>query len=289
VYKNYRFYIIKKLKNINLINRQLHIGLIVLQLIDSITLILAKKFLYLGTIFEPYKSKMNFMKSNIQLLFITIIIAIATQAYLVNPTWGQNKNKILFDPVADKILKNTNAKVNSLQDITASFKKTLYKSANSKEGIHYFGKIKLKKNKFYIDLDEQIIICNGKTMWSYLKKEKEVIISDYDPNEGFSPEKIFLFTQQDMRSKYETSENINGALADKVTMLPLSNKLDYFKIEVWVDKNKSLPSQLKIYNRSGSVVSYLITDLQWNRNLQDSNFEFNAQSYPGVEIIDNRN
>jgi outer membrane lipoprotein carrier protein len=232
---------------------------------------------------------MNFMKSNVQSLFILIIIIITGQLHLANLAWGQNKNKISSDPRADKILQSANAKVKSLQDLTANFQKTLYKSINSKEGIHYSGKIKLKKNKFYIELEEQIIICNGKTMWSYLKKEKEVVISDYNPNEGFSPEKIFLFTQQDMRSRYETSENINGALADKVTMLPLSNKLDYFKVEIWVDKNKSLPTQLKIYNRSGSVVRYLITDVQFNGNLQDSNFEFNAQSYPGVEIIDNRN
>jgi outer membrane lipoprotein-sorting protein len=240
-------------------------------------------------IFASYKSKMNLMKRNNQPIFILTMIMIAVQFNLINPVWGQNNAKVLSDPIADKILKNTNAKVNSQQDLTANFKKTLYKSVSSKEGIHYSGKIKLKKNKFYIDLDEQIIICNGKTIWNYLKKEKEVIISDYDANESFSPEKIFLITQKDMKSKYEKSENVNGVVADKITMFPLSNKLDYFKIEIWVDKNKSLPNQLKIYNRNGSVISYLITDLQFNGNLQDSNFEFNAQSYPGVEIIDNRN
>ncbi|MDW8159640.1 MAG: outer membrane lipoprotein carrier protein LolA [Bacteroidia bacterium] len=205
------------------------------------------------------------------------------------PSFSQSQVKIQADPVAEKILKNTSNKVNNLQDLSASFKKTLYKSIHAKEGIHYKGKLKLKKNKFYIDLDEQIIICDGKTLWNYLKKEKEVTISNYDPEEGFSPEKIFFISQKNMKYKYDKEENINNTPSDKIIMLPISGHLDYFKIEIWIDKNKLLPNQLKIYNRNGTIVSYLITDLQVNSNLQDTIFQFNPEQYPGVEIIDNRN
>lgn len=196
------------------------------------------------------------------------------------------------DAEALKLLKKSQAKFNSLKDVSVAFQKSLENGgdgkAPTKKAAGFSDTMKLKKDKYRIELGEQMIICNGKTLWHYLKTENEVTVSNYDPHEGFSPDKVFKISMNDMRARYDGAENLNGTPTEKVSMFPNSKATEYFRIEVWFEAQKHFPRRMKIFNRNGSIVSYELTDFKADVNIGDEQFTFNASAYPGVELIDNR-
>jgi outer membrane lipoprotein-sorting protein len=197
---------------------------------------------------------------------------------------------ILFaqDKKAEAILAGSRTKVKSLVNMVASFNKTLELRGSSKKPVFIKGKIKMKKEKFRVELSDQLVICNGKKMWSYLIEDKECTESDYDPNDGFSPDRIFSITQSNMKTKYDGIQTVNGAKAEKITMLANEKRSEYFKVETWIDASKLLPVQVKIWNRNGSVVTFQITNVDTNTQLADTEFTFNPKDYPGIEVIRNQ-
>ena len=200
---------------------------------------------------------------------------------LVNIAFAQDKK-------ADALLANSRNKVSSMANLIASFNKTLELRGSKKGPVTIKGKLKLKKEKFRVELSDQLVICNGKKMWSYLIDDKECTESDYDPQEGFSPDRIFRLTQKNMKTKYDGVEMVNGVKSEKVTLISNEKTSEYFKIETWIDSGKLLPIQVKIWNRNGSVVTFQITNVDTSTTLADSEFNFDPKDYPGIEIIKNQ-
>lgn len=192
------------------------------------------------------------------------------------------------DPEAAKLLKKAQAKFNSLKDVSVGFKKSLEGGITGKKAAGFAGTMKLKKDKYRIELSDQLIICNGKTLWHYLKTENEVTVSNYDAKDGFSPDKVFKISQNDMKARYDGADNLAGVATEKVSMFPNNKATDYFRIEVWFEAQKHFPRKMKIFNRNGSVITYELTDFKTDANITEEQFTFNAGAYPGVELIDNR-
>lgn len=191
------------------------------------------------------------------------------------------------DKKAETILVSAQSKVNTTPSLVANFSKTLELNGSKKKAISVRGKVKLKKEKFRVELSDQLVICNGKKIWSYLINEKECTVSNYDPAEGFSPDRLFKLSQKNMKIKYDGVETVNGVKAEKVTMLPDDKKIDYYKIEAWVDAFKNFPTKVKVWNRNGSIVTFDITNVNTGANFAENEFDFNSKDYPGVEIITN--
>lgn len=192
------------------------------------------------------------------------------------------------DTKADEILLASENKYRQLGQLTASFQKTLEMRGSERKPITVTGKVKIRKEKFRIELSDQIIVCNGKTLWSYLPEDHEVTVSNYTEKDGFSPDRIFRISRKEMKARYEGPEQIAGVATDKLTLFPQAKETEYFKIELWIDKAKSLPAQLKIWNRNGSVVTYRITGIDTKTALTETDFQFDSTKYAGIEVIDNR-
>ena len=200
----------------------------------------------------------------------------------VKPLLAQN------DPQAEKILAAAKNKVNSLSDLTAGFNKIFEMREGNAKPSTISGKLKMKKDKFRVDLKEQLLICDGKTMWTVLRDDKEVTVSQYDPKDGFSPASMFNFTQKNMKTRYDGVENVHNVTADKVTMFPLQESHEYFKVELWVEQKTTIPRKMKVWNRSGSVITFDVTELATNTNVSVAEFTFQESDCAGCEKIDNR-
>jgi outer membrane lipoprotein-sorting protein len=192
------------------------------------------------------------------------------------------------DPKADEILSASEGKYRKIGQLTASFQKTLEMRGSERKPITVTGKVKIRKEKFRIELSDQVIVCNGKTLWSYLPEDREVTVSNYTEKDGFSPDRIFRISRKEMKARYEGSDQIGSSATDKLTLFPQAKDTEYFKIELWIDKAKQLPAQLKIWNRNGSVVTYRITAIDTQTTLSEADFQFDSSKYADVEVIDNR-
>lgn len=152
------------------------------------------------------------------------------------------------------------------------------------------GKLTVKRNnKFVIELDDRLVICNGTTMWNYTPDKRKVIISNYvDGNDAISPQKLFMsfprhYVPSLVRESRSTGEDhivlvlkpkspqaVVGGL-EKITM-----KLSPKTLEI---------AELEIFDGS-NVRGWSISGLKTNINVPDSMFEFTPTD--DIRVIDLR-
>ena len=86
-----------------------------------------------------------------------------------------------YDPQARTILDNMSDKIRSIESYSADISNAL---VNEADGINdkFEGKITVKEDMYRLELEEQVVINNGTTVWTYLPDVNEVNIDNYDPD-----------------------------------------------------------------------------------------------------------
>jgi outer membrane lipoprotein-sorting protein len=121
----------------------------------------------------------------------------------------------------DELLKSVQSKYNSVSTISVNFNK----SAGSKED--FSGKLFLKKdNKLRIELKNNLIVTDGETFWNYDKKQKKVIINNYDASD---PSEFSLNSfVNDYPSKCNLTSGEEGDFKT-MTLVPKTSELNFKK------------------------------------------------------------
>jgi len=194
------------------------------------------------------------------------------------------------DPKADNLIKRSRKKLRSLESFTVQFSYQVENKADTtQKRISKAGTLRYRprQNKFAVDMGDLFIVCDGQTMWQYLKKENEVTITPYNPKEGFSLDRIFRIYDQDMKVRLDKSETYKGQTIHKISLFPISDTTDYFRVEVWLNEATELPQRIKFSHRDGTVVEYELKNFQVV-SLPDSEFVFDTRKYPGISVVDLR-
>jgi len=194
------------------------------------------------------------------------------------------------DPKADNLIKRSRKKLRSLESFTVQFSYQVENKADTtQKRISKSGTLRYRprQNKFAVDMGDLLIVCNGQTIWQYLKKENEVTITPYNPKEGFSLDRIFRIYDQDMKARLDKSETYKGQTIHKISLFPISDTTDYFRVEVWLNEATELPQRIKFSHRDGTVVEYELKNFQVV-SLPDSEFVFDTRKYPGISVVDLR-
>ena len=100
-------------------------------------------------------------------------------------TFAQN------DPQAKEVLDAMSAKYKKIPAYSADITSSLI---NEVDGINeeFGGKITVKGEMYKLEMDDQVVINNGTTVWTYLPDVNEVNIDTYNPDEDeISPSKIY--------------------------------------------------------------------------------------------------
>jgi len=194
------------------------------------------------------------------------------------------------DPKADNLIKRSRKKLRSLESFTVQFSYQVENKADTtQKRISKSGTLRYRprQNKFAVDMGDLLIVCDGQTIWQYLKKENEVTITPYNPKEGFSLDRIFRIYDQDMKVRLDKSETYKGQTIHKISLFPISDTTDYFRVEVWLNEATELPQRIKFSHRDGTVVEYELKNFQVV-SLPDSEFVFDTRKYPGISVVDLR-
>lgn len=163
------------------------------------------------------------------------------------------------------------------------------KKKQSEKGVMYFNN---SKKQYAIKLNDQEVISDGKTVWNISKELKEVQITDADVNSNeIGPSNLFTFYQKGYKYVMMNDEKIEE-LGKKETvkvieLSPLTNKTNYFKIIIRVNKNYHI-HDVSILDKSNNRFTYTVNTMYLGRNLSNSYFTFNKNNYPGYEIVDLR-
>jgi outer membrane lipoprotein-sorting protein len=198
---------------------------------------------------------------------------------------------LMAQPTVDKkakaVLDEVSALAKSYTSMSIDFTYTMEnKGSNINESKQ--GTILIKGEKYQLNISGQTIICDGKTIWTFIKDANEVTITTPSTDEdAINPATIYTLWEKGYKYKYIKEEVQAGIAVHIIDLTPIKGK-SYHKVRVVVDKNKKQLVSSTVYDKDNTTYAYKIKVFKTNTVIDDKKFTFNKASYPGVEIIDNR-
>ncbi len=193
------------------------------------------------------------------------------------------------DPAAKKILDAVSAKFKTFKAVTANF---TFKNEDSKGALlgTQKGTVFMKGSKYRVTINGQEIFCDGANIWTYDKASNEVTITKLDPSSGgITPQKLFTnFYDKDFLSKLNGEKQVDKKLIQEIEMTPVDKTRTFHKVYLLIDKANKTIYSTRVLDKSGTVFSYTVNNMNSKANLTDAVFVFDKAKYPGVEVIDLR-
>ncbi len=182
-----------------------------------------------------------------------------------------------YGQTAKEVLDKTAKTVSNKQGITAKF------NISGPSFSPTDGTIQVKGKKFLATTSVATIWFDGKTQWTYVKKNNEVNVSNPSDDElqALNPynfiniyKKGFSYTMTTKGNSYE------------VHLTATDKKRNIQEMYITVNKTSYAPTQVKMKQRNGWT-TINISSLKASK-LNDAIFRFNAKDYPHAEVIDLR-
>lgn len=193
------------------------------------------------------------------------------------------------DKTADKLLATISNRYKKFKSIKADFTYAI-ESKQDKAQEKQNGVIFVKGNQFRLDIAGQLIICDNSTIWTYSKEVNEVQISPYNPKQAtIRLDDIFTMYDKGFLYKIVEEKKEGGKDITIVELTPKDKKKNFFKIKLTIDKTNQSIVKSVVYDKSGNIHTYTITNQVPNLKLNDKFFSFDPKMYKGVEVIDLRN
>ena len=181
-----------------------------------------------------------------------------------------------YGQTAKEVLDKASAAVSNKSGITASF--TLEGGQMNDKG-----SISIKGQKFQINTPDIVIWFDGKTQWSYVRKNDEVNVSH--PNESqlqaLNPYN-FIYMYKKGYSSTLTKKGGNY----EVHLTATDKKKSVQEMYIIIHPKTYIPSEIRIKHPKGwNTIE--ISNVK-KANLPDGIFHFNAKDFPTAEVIDLR-
>lgn len=194
------------------------------------------------------------------------------------------------DAAAKTLLEKARKKYESFKNIEADFTLTIEPGEGKKE--IQKGKMWQSGNKYRIQLDQQEIICDGKSSWMYIKKNKEVQINDAGADNeanSMSPSALLKMYESGNFSYFMGGTGKEGGKAVQyIEIKPNDRKSPYSKFKVAINKANNQVVSMKTFQKDGTRFTMLINKLNTSKKIENAKFVFDAAKYPGVHVEDLR-
>lgn len=193
-----------------------------------------------------------------------------------------------IDKNAEKLLNTISKRYKAFKTMKADFIYAV-ESKVDKMAEKQKGTLLVKGNKFKLDIAGQIIICDNATIWTYSSEVNEVQINHYNPKENsIRIDDLFTMYNKGFLSKIVETKKDGNKEITTVELTPTNKKKNFFKIKLTIDKTNQTILKSIVYDKSGTIHTYTITNQVPNLKLEDKTFMFEKSKYPGVEVIDLR-
>ena len=202
------------------------------------------------------------------------IIACLFLLFVTQAVTAQNNAEALIRVLVNQVKSHQNMEMKFSYQISPD-EKTLIDALK--------GKAWLQGEAYKIELPEQQTISDGKTIWSYLVDNEEVLVSN--ATEGTDNTPLKLLTSLD-KNYAATLTNID---AQGNAVIELANpKGQYKRITLKINAKKTELKNVDIYMEDGSKVMITIEEMKFDQKLDDKFFSFDTKKHPNVDVIDMR-
>lgn len=178
---------------------------------------------------------------------------------------------------ARAILDKTSKVIGHKSGVSASF------TLNNPTTGNVSGTIAVKGGKFNASTPQAIVWFNGKTQWTYMKKNNEVNIST--PTQAQQQ----MMNPYTFINVYKTGYKMSSAKAGasyEVHLVAQNQKRSIQEMYVTVNSKTYVPSRVKM-KHNGRWYTVTISNFSAKKQ-PDSLFTFNSKDYPSAEVIDLR-
>ena len=190
------------------------------------------------------------------------------------------------DKDISKIMKDVRKTLKKIKTFSCSFERTYVRKID--EWTQYIsGTIFMKKeNMFRVDYSGQTIVIDGETVWTYLPKNKQVQISNFEGGEEQFPSPLTIFERYsyDREAVLKGEEKVDDMKCDVVSLV--STDPDETYVTVWIDRKLDFQVKAVEETPSGDVTTHILRDIKLNEKIDDEVFVF--VSPEGVTAIDMR-
>lgn len=192
---------------------------------------------------------------------------------------GQGK-----DAKAIALLDEVSSKAKSYKSIKVDFSFTM-ENPKAKIKEEKTGSLLISGDKYRMTAAGQTVICDGTTIWTYIKESNEVQINTLEnKDEALTPSKLLTSYNANYKSKIVKSSD---PAAEAVELIPNSSKT-FTKAILGIDKSKKQVKSFTLFDKSGNTFTYSIKSYQTDQAVTPADFVFDAKKFPGVEVIDMR-
>jgi outer membrane lipoprotein carrier protein len=220
------------------------------------------------------RSETNHRKMNKVLTVVFVLLA--------GTIFAQSK-----DAKAIQLLDEVSQKTKSHKSIKADFSYTM-ENKQAKINEVKTGSLLISGEKYRLTAAGQTIICNGKTIWTYIKESNEVQINDVDAKEdALTPSKLLSSYNNNYKSRIIKDKAQTDPNSESVELIPNTVK-NFTKAILVVEKNKKQVKSFILFDKSGNTFTYKVTNYLTDIPTTTSDFSFDASKFPGVEVIDMR-
>ena len=191
------------------------------------------------------------------------------------------------DDTAAEILERVRERYEEIEDAEILFSQKITFSKTSLEQ-KASGRLLLKKeNKYRLELNDQTVVTDGVTVWSYSPDTDQVIIDVFKVDDRFlTPEKVLTGGPDDFSATVLEREKSGKAGLVVLKLAPRTDDSFITSLKLWVDEDSWLIRQVEVLEFSGKKTAYIISDLNTNIGLPADTFSFIPPE--GAEVVDLR-
>ena len=223
------------------------------------------------------------MMKSILLFCSTILTALAG--------FSQTGDKpVSSDPAAKKILDEVSAKFKTYKAVQAAF---VLKNEDAKGKVldTKKGTVSMKGSKYKVSLvGGAEIFCDGANVWTFDKTSNEVTITKLEGSASMiTPQKLFTnFYDKDFLYKLNGEKKEGSKTLMEIEMTPVDKTKAFHKVFLLIDKASKTLASTRVLDKSGTKITYTVTNINGKAALTDAVFAFDKNKYPGVEVVDLR-
>ena len=201
-------------------------------------------------------------------IIVGLVLLLATQAVS-----AQNNAEAIIRLMVNQMKSHKNLELN-------------YKYQVSSEGLSteaQQGKAWLQGEAYKVEMVEQQIISDGKSIWTYLVDEEEVMISNATEGEDNTPLKLLTSLDENYAA------TLTGLDAKGNATIELANpKGKYRRISLRANPNNLAINGMDVYMEDGTKLILTMDEMKFDQELDDKFFTFDTKKHPNVDVIDMR-
>jgi outer membrane lipoprotein carrier protein len=190
------------------------------------------------------------------------------------------------DPAAVKILDKFSSAALSAPSVSMKFKLATDDLAeNASDTLN--GSVIISKDKYKLELPDNIVWFNEDVSWSYLPAEKEVTITKPDKKDNsFQNKPSGIFTMY--KKGYKVRLIDENAASWTIDLYPEDIKSEIIRVRLTIGKTASDLKKLEYKRNDGVVLTVMVSEYNLKFKPDQETFLFKPEKYKGVEIVDMR-